>query len=382
MERILPPGADNPNKTGVSPNAADANGAAFGDKTAYPPLFSISRPELRALLTTLGEPPFRTAQVYDWLRQGVAPDQMRNVPKALREKLSAYPLGGVTIYKKLTDPVDGTNKYLFLLEDGNLVEGVLMRYHHGNTLCISTQVGCNMGCSFCASTLDGCARNLTTSELISQITAVARDEGKPEVGRAVTNVVLMGSGEPLDNYDNVLAFLWRLVGQDGLGVSPRNVSLSTCGLVPKIYRFMEEAPAVTLSISLHAHDNETRSRLMPVNRRYPIEQVVEAARAYAQKSGRRVIFEYALIAGINDRPEDAAALKTLLGGMLCHVNLIPLNSVKERNLAGSSRQQAQLFCKQLNDLGLSATVRREMGSRLDGACGQLRRHVLEKGDAL
>lgn len=326
-----------------------------------------------------GVPKFRVRQVSDWLRKGVRPAEMHNLPKGLREQLSSIPFGGATIFQKRVSPKDGTVKYLFELEDGNLVEGVLMRYSYGNTVCLSTQVGCNMGCKFCASTLEGCVRSLRPGEMLSFLAEIERDEppaeGKP---RTVTNIVLMGSGEPLDNYDNVVTFLRCVTSEQGPNISARNISLSTCGIVPKIYRLIEDAPHVTLSISLHAHSNTVRSELMPINRAYPIEQVLEAAKAYADKTGRRVVFEYALIGGTNDAEADADALAARLKGMLCHVNLIPLNPVKERGLNGVTRAHAQQFREWLEQRHISATVRREMGADIEGACGQLRRRVLNE----
>ncbi|MEA4869714.1 MAG: 23S rRNA (adenine(2503)-C(2))-methyltransferase RlmN [Christensenella sp.] len=342
-------------------------------------LADLTKPELEQLLIEWNEPKYRSNQVWTWLNRGARPEEMTNLPAVLREKLSSIPYGGVTIERKLLSQKDGTVKYLFRLEDENLVEGVLMRYHYGNTLCLSTQVGCNMGCKFCASTLDGCIRNLTAGEMIGQILAVERDEPPKEADhRTVTNLVLMGSGEPLDNYDNVVAFLNRTTAQDGLRISPRNISLSTCGIVPKIDRFLVDAPHVTLSISLHAHNDEIRSSLMPINKVYPIDSVIAAAKRYAGVTGRRVVFEYALIGGVNASMEDADALSKKLHGILCHVNLIPLNPVPERGLEGVSRAEAERFCERLTQRNISATVRREMGTDIDGACGQLRRRILHE----
>ena len=342
-------------------------------------LANLTKPQLEQLLVDLGEPKYRAGQVWAWLNKGARPEEMTSLPAALREKLSAIPYGGVTIERKLLSAKDGTVKYLFRLEDENLVEGVLMRYHYGNTLCLSTQVGCNMGCKFCASTLDGCVRDLTCGEMIGQILVVERDEPPKEADhRTVTNLVLMGSGEPLDNYDNVVAFLNRTTAQDGLRISPRNISISTCGIVPKIDQFLIDAPHVTLSISLHAHDDETRTSLMPINKVYPIDNVIAAAKRYAEATGRRVVFEYALIGGVNASMEDADALSRKLRGILCHVNLIPLNPVPERGLDGVTRAEAERFCARLTERNISATVRREMGTDIDGACGQLRRRILHE----
>lgn len=339
----------------------------------------MTEQEIADAVGAFGVPKFRIKQVVEWLRKGVRPKDMTNLPKDLRAKLETIPFGGATIYDKRVSPKDGTIKYLFELEDGNLVEGVLMRYSYGNTVCLSTQVGCNMGCRFCASTLEGCVRSLRPGEMLSFLAEIERDEppaeGKP---RTVTNIVLMGSGEPLDNYDNVVTFLRRVTSEQGPNISARNISLSTCGIVPKIYRLIEDAPHVTLSISLHAHSNEVRSELMPINKAYPIEQVLEAAKAYADKTGRRVVFEYALIGGKNDSESDADALAARLRGLLCHVNLIPLNPVKERGLDGVTRAYAHRFCEWLEARRISATVRREMGADIEGACGQLRRRVLNE----
>lgn len=332
--------------------------------------------EIAALLKDLGQPQFRARQVYDWLTRGVRPEKMTNLPKDLRAQLAELPFGGVTIDQRRLSARDGTVKYLFALEDGNLVEGVLMRYKYGNTACISTQVGCRMGCAFCASTLEGCVRNLHAGEMLGQIAAIERDEPAAAGKRTVTNIVLMGSGEPMDNLDNVVRFLKLVSGPDGMNISPRNISVSTCGLVPAIERFTELAPHVTLSVSLHAHNDEMRSKIMPVSRAYPLAALLDAARRYADVTGRRVVFEYALIRGVNASEADAIALAKRLRGIRCHVNLIPLNPVPERNLAGATRQEATAFMNWLTREHISATVRREMGTDIEGACGQLRRRVL------
>ena len=338
-------------------------------------LTEMTLDEVAKLLSDLGEPLYRAKQVYAWLVRGVLPVEMTNLPKTLREKLAALPYGAVSIFQKRLSERDGTAKFLFSLEDENLVEGVLMRYHYGNTVCLSTQVGCRMGCAFCASTLEGKVRDLHAGEMLGQIAAIEKDEPHEDGHRAVTNLVLMGSGEPLDNFENVVRFLYLVSSPDGMNISPRNISVSTCGIVPKIYEFMEKAPHVTLSVSLHAHDDETRSRIMPINRAYPIAELLKAARAYADGTGRRVVFEYALISGVNAAEQDAVALAKRLRGMRCHVNLIPLNPVPERNLSGATRQQAQQFAAWLEREHISATVRREMGTDIEGACGQLRRRV-------
>ncbi len=338
-------------------------------------LTEMTLDEVAKLLSDFGEPRYRAKQVYAWLVRGVLPAEMTNLPKTLREKLAALPYGAVSIFQKRLSERDGTAKFLFSLEDENLIEGVLMRYHYGNTVCLSTQVGCRMGCAFCASTLEGKVRDLHAGEMLGQIAAIEKDEPHEDGHRAVTNLVLMGSGEPLDNFENVVRFLYLVSSPDGMNISPRNISVSTCGIVPKIYEFMEKAPHVTLSVSLHAHDDETRSRIMPINRAYPIAELLKAARAYADGTGRRVVFEYALISGVNAAEQDAVALAKRLRGMRCHVNLIPLNPVPERNLSGATRQQAQQFAARLEREHISATVRREMGTDIEGACGQLRRRV-------
>lgn len=342
-------------------------------------LTDYTLPELQSLLNDLHQPAFRAKQVRSWLMRGVRPQEMTNLPKSLRDALDTIPFGSADISLKRISERDGTTKYLFRLSDDNIVEGVLMRYHYGNTACISTQVGCNMGCKFCASTLNGCVRNLSSGEMLGEIAAIERDEPKSDDKvRAVTNIVLMGSGEPLDNYDQVVRFLHEVTAPDGMGISPRNISVSTCGIVPKMKTFINDAPHVTLSVSLHAWNDEMRNSIMPINRAYPIDTVLDAARQYAEQTGRRVVFEYALIGGVNSSRADAEALAGKLGGMLCHVNLIPLNPVPERGLEGVSRKDAHDFCTRLNALHISATVRREMGTDIDGACGQLRRRVLDE----
>ena len=335
--------------------------------------------EITEALQSFGAPKFRTKQVKAWLKKGVRPTEMSDLPKELREKMSEIPFGGATIFRKYVSAKDGTIKYLFALEDNNIVEGVLMRYSYGNTVCLSTQIGCNMGCKFCASTLNGCVRNLRPGEMLSFLAEIEKDEPSADNNkRTVTNIVLMGSGEPLDNYDNVVKFLKRVTSSDGPNISARNISISTCGLVPKIYRFIDDAPHVTLSISLHAPNDAIRDTIMPINHAYPIDQLLTAAKTYADRTGRRVVFEYALIGGTNDSHKDAIELAKRLRGMLCHVNLIPLNPVAERGLKGVSREHAYQFCEWLNKEHISATVRREMGTDIDGACGQLRRRVLNE----
>lgn len=340
-------------------------------------LASMNIEELTALMAELGEPKFRAKQVLSWLARGVAPEGMTNVPASLKEKLSAIPFGGAKIIERKFSKRDETQKFLYELADGNIVEGVLMSYSYGNTLCISSQVGCRMGCAFCASTLNGKVRDLTAGEMLSEVTSVERlIPAAEDRKRTVTNIVMMGCGEPLDNYENTLRFLERATAADGLGISPRNISVSTCGIVPKIYSFTEDAPHITLCISLHAPNDELRRKTMPIANAYSLSELIPAAKHYADVTGRRVIFEYALIEGVNSSEEDARELARLLRGINCHVNLIPLNSVEERRLSGVTRKKAAEFAALLGRLRVSATVRRELGTDIDGACGQLRnKHI-------
>lgn len=340
-------------------------------------LASMDHKELLALMSELGEPGFRAKQVLSWLARGVRPEGMTNIPNSLREKLSQIPFGGASIIERKYSQRDETVKFLYELDDGNIVEGVLMSYSYGNTLCISSQVGCRMGCAFCASTLNGRVRDLTAGEMLSEVTAVENlIPPKADRKRTVTNIVMMGCGEPLDNYDNTIRFLKRVSAEDGLGISPRNISVSTCGIVPRIYSFTEDAPHVTLCISLHAPNDELRRKTMPIANAYSLRELIPAAKHYADVTGRRVIFEYALIEGVNSSEADAQELSKLLRGINCHVNLIPLNSVKERSLTGVTRKKAAQFAALLEKLHVSATVRRELGTDIDGACGQLRnKHI-------
>lgn len=341
-------------------------------------LASATPDEISSLLDGMNEPKFRAKQISEWLRRGVKPDEMFNIPKSLREKLNSLCFGSADIIEIRTSKKDETAKMLYELEDGNIVEGVLMRYSYGNTLCISTQAGCRMGCAFCASTLNGRVRNLTAGEMLSEVTSVERRFPQSDAKkRTVTNIVMMGCGEPLDNYDNTLRFLQRVSAEDGLCISPRNISLSTCGLVPNIYRLVDEAPHVTLCISLHAPNDEIRDKLMPINHSYKLNELIPAAKHYADVTGRRVIFEYALVDKVNSSMECARELASRLRGINCHVNLIPLNSVKERNLKGVTREYAYQFQGWLEKLHISATVRRELGTDIDGACGQLRNKYSE-----
>lgn len=343
-------------------------------------LMGLSLAELAQVLADAGEPAFRAKQVYSWLQKGEDFAGMRNLPAALREKLAGtHRALGATILKTLRSEKDGTEKYLFSLHDGNLVEGVLMRYHYGNTLCISSQVGCRMGCAFCASTLEGRVRDLTAGEMMGQVLAVNRLHAEKDK-RGVTNIVMMGSGEPLDNYENVIRFLRLVSAPEGIGVSLRNVSVSTCGLVPRIYDLARENLPITLSISLHAPTDEARQRIMPIAKTYSLEELLRACRDYVKAVGRRIVFEYALIEGVNTSLADADRLADLVRGLLCHVNLIPLNDVPERNLAAPGQKGIEAFQRRLEARGVSVTRRREMGADIQGACGQLRRkHLSQEG---
>ena len=344
-------------------------------------LLGMTGEELLAfVLNDLGESRFRAKQIREWLNRGASVGEMTNLSAALRSRLDALAVANpVRIMDAFRSRLDETEKYLYALEDGNLIEGVLMRYHHGDTLCVSTQVGCRMGCAFCASTLEGRVRNLTPGEILGQVVAVNRRIREADPARRVHNIVLMGSGEPLDNYENVVKFLRLVNDPDGLNISLRNVSLSTCGLVPRMYDFAGEGLPVTLSLSLHAPNDEVRRKIMPVANAYPYGEVIAACRNYVEKTGRRVIFEYALIKDVNCYVKQAEELARRLRGLQCHVNLIPLNDVKERELRAPSRQEVDAFLKRLQLKNISATVRREMGADIEGACGQLRRKILASG---
>ena len=331
--------------------------------------------ELKKVLSDLGEKPFRAGQVFSWLHKGAKFEEMTNLSLALRQKLSENGVDQpVSIRESRVSKLDGTEKFLFALRDGNCIEGVLMRYHYGATLCISTQVGCRMGCKFCASTLEGCVRNLTAAEMLGQVQCANRQLN----GERVHNIVLMGSGEPMDNYDQVVRFLRLVSHPEGLNIGLRHISLSTCGLVPQMKRFAEEGLPVTLSLSLHAPNDEIRKQLMPIASRYTLAETLDACRYYIEKTGRRVVFEYALVDGVNAAEENAEELSRLLRGMQCHVNLIPLNTVKERNLFGVTETQVKGFLSVLEKRHISATRRREMGDDIEGACGQLRKKVLQE----
>ena len=335
---------------------------------------SMTLPELRDFLQSMGEPAFRGKQVFSWLSRGVGSfDEMSNLPLSLRERLKeTCSLTVPSVARKQVSAKDGTIKYLWELADGNRIESVLMRYHHGNTVCVSSQVGCRMGCAFCASTIAGKVRDLTPGEILDQVIFTRKDAGAP-----VSNIVLMGIGEPMDNLDNVLKFLELVNHPDGLNIGMRHISLSTCGVLPGIRRLAELAPQLTLSVSLHAPDSETRSRLMPINRAYDVEELFSACHDYFEKTGRRISFEYAMIDGVNDQDWQADLIAKRLRGMPGHVNLIPLNDVTESPFRPSRRTAA--FQKRLESHGLTATVRRSLGGDIDAACGQLRRKA-EKGE--
>ncbi|MBQ1490161.1 MAG: 23S rRNA (adenine(2503)-C(2))-methyltransferase RlmN [Eubacterium sp.] len=330
---------------------------------------NLTPEELKQAVTELGQPAFRAKQLMDWIYKGKTSfREMHNLPEVLILALEdAYTLDPLTLMEEQVSKLDGTRKYLFGLEDGNAVESVFLRYKYGNSVCISSQAGCRMGCRFCASGINGLVRNLTAAEMLSQIMDIERITGEK-----VGHVVVMGTGEPFDNYENLARFLRLIHEPKGFGLSYRNITVSTCGLVNRIERFSEEFPQVNLAISLHAATDEERSRLMPVNRKYPLSELIEAARKTAEATGRRVTFEYALIHGENDTDEDAQKLAHLLHGMLCHVNLIPLNAVTETGFQSGGRQRAAAFSALLEQKGIPATVRRQMGADIDGACGQLR----------
>ena len=336
-------------------------------------LKSMTLEELSGFLRSKGEPAFRGRQVFTWLHKGVSSfDEMSNLSKALREKLKEQCILTVPrVAKKQVSARDGTIKYLWQMADGNCVESVLMRYHHGNTVCISSQVGCRMGCAFCASTIAGKVRNLTPAEMLDQVLFTQQDSGAE-----VSNIVLMGIGEPMDNLDNVLRFLELVNHPDGINIGMRHISLSTCGVIPGIARLAELGLQLTLSVSLHAPDSETRSKIMPVNRAYDVEALFAACHEYFQKTGRRISFEYAMIDGVNDHDWQADLIAKRLRGMPGHVNLIPLNEVTESPFRPSRRMAA--FQKQLEAQGITATVRRSLGGDIDASCGQLRRRAMEE----
>lgn len=334
---------------------------------------SMNLAEMSIFFKQLGEPAFRAKQVFQWLHRGAGSfDEMTNLSKALREKLAASCILYVPqVERKQVSAQDGTIKYLWRLRDGNCIETVLMRYHHGNTVCISSQVGCRMGCAFCASTLGGKVRNLTPAEMLDQVLFTQLDSGAP-----IRNIVLMGIGEPLDNFDTVLRFLELVNSPDGMNIGMRHISLSTCGLTEQIDKLAQHQLQLTLSVSLHAPDDETRSRIMPVNRSVGVEKLFDTCRRYFETTGRRISYEYAMIDGVNDADWQADLLASHLKGTPGHVNLIPLNNVEESPFK-PSRRVAE-FQKRLESYGITATVRRKLGGDIDASCGQLRRKQMQK----
>lgn len=332
---------------------------------------SLTLSQLKEEMEALGEKSFRARQLYEWMHVKLAEryEEMTNIPHKLLEQCrERYTY---TVLKKIRmqeSKLDGTRKYLFELADGNTVESVWMRYKHGNSVCISSQVGCRMGCRFCASTLDGLERNLLPSEMLEQIYAITR-----HTGERVSNVVVMGTGEPMDNFDNLLQFITLLTDENGLHISQRNITVSTCGIVPRMYQLADRHLQITLALSLHAATNEKRRELMPVADRYSLEELMEVCACYFEQTGRRITFEYSLVKDVNDTIEDAEQLIRLIKGLNCHVNLIPVNPIKERDYIQSERRAVEQFKEYLEKNGINATVRREMGRDIDGACGQLRR---------
>lgn len=336
---------------------------------------SLNYDELADYIVSIGEKKFRAAQLYSWMHEKLACsyDEMTNISDKLKKVLKEN-----TLYTCLEpvrvqeSQIDGTKKYLFRLYDGNLIESVFMRYHHGNSVCISSQVGCKMGCRFCASTLNGCVRNLEPSELLDQIYRI-----QSLTGERVSNIVIMGSGEPMDNYDNVVKFLGLINSDKGLNISQRNITVSTCGLVPRIKQLAELKLQITLAISLHAPNDELRKTMMPIAYTYSIEQIMDACRYYLLQTARRISFEYSLVKGVNDSPECARQLIKLVHGMNCHINLIPVNPIKERDYEQSEKNSIHNFKEILEKAGVNVTIRREMGRDIDGACGQLRQNHIE-----
>lgn len=336
---------------------------------------SLSLEELTEELVNLGEKAFRARQLYEWMHVKLSRsfDEMTNLSKGFREKCKElYDFTALHTVQVQESKLDGTRKFLFGLNDGNMVESVWMKYRHGNSVCISSQVGCRMGCRFCASTLDGLERNLCASEMLDQIYAITL-----LTGERVSNVVVMGTGEPLDNYDNLLKFIRLLTDENGLHISQRNVTVSTCGLVPEMRRLADEKLQITLALSLHAATDEKRKELMPIADRYSIKELMEACACYFKCTGRRITFEYSLVGGVNDTDEDAARLAALAGPLRCHVNLIPVNPIKERAFARSEDARIRAFQNKLEKNKINSTIRREMGGDIDGACGQLRRSCLQ-----
>lgn len=344
-------------------------------ETSRKDILSFDREELAREMDALGEKQFRARQVYEWLHVHHAQsfDEMTNLPKALREKLArGYGIPSLEMRQVLTSRIDGTQKFLFALEDGNVIESVLMRYSYGLSACISSQVGCRMGCRFCASTIGGRVRDLSAGEMVSQVTKMSLT-----AGARIGHVVIMGSGEPLDNYENLVRFLRIMGDPKGERLSLRDITVSTCGIVPNIRRLAGEGLPVTLALSLHAPSQEKRERLLPISKKYPLPEVMEAMQYYFDKTGRRITFEYSCVEGENTSVQDAQMLARLVKGMNCHINLIPVNPVSERSYRRPRMEAIQTFRSQLEKKGISVTIRREMGQDIDGACGQLRRSYLE-----
>ena len=336
---------------------------------------SMTKDELKNLMTELGEKPFRAKQIYSWLHEHLVTsyDEMGNIPGKLKEKLKDYPIAALEMVDEQVSAIDGTRKYLFRLSDGNVIESVLMRYKHGNSVCISSQVGCKMGCRFCASTIGGWTRNLLPSEMLDQIYRI-----QSITGERVSNVVVMGTGEPMDNYDHIVRFVHLLSDEDGLNISQRNITVSTCGIVPKIYELAKEKLQITLALSLHAPNDEKRQELMPIAQRYSMDEVLDACRNYFQETGRRITFEYSLVAGVNDTVEEAEKLSALVKNLNCHVNLIPVNPIKERDFVQTGKKAVERFKRVLEKNRINVTIRREMGRDINGACGQLRNDAMRE----
>ena len=337
---------------------------------------SMDLEKLTSFVASLGEKPFRAKQLYEWMHKKLASDydEMTNLPKSLKEKfLQSAAFTSLVVVDEKISLIDGTRKYLFSLSDGNIIESVLMKYNHGNSVCISSQVGCRMGCRFCASTLDGLERNLTASEMLDQIYRIQK-----LTGERVSNVVVMGSGEPMDNYDNLIDFIRLLTDENGLNISQRNITVSTCGIVPGIKKLADEDLQITLALSLHAPNDEVRKTLMPIAKRYSLSEVLPACQEYFEKTGRRLTFEYSLVSGVNDNLKEAKALADLLKGINGHVNLIPVNPIKERDYVQSDRKAILDFKNYLEKNGINVTIRREMGRDINGACGQLRKSFISK----
>lgn len=337
---------------------------------------SLTIDELKELVVKYGEKPFRAKQLYEWMHKKLASsyDEMTNLSKRFKDSISKeWPYLNLEVLEVQTSKIDGTQKYLFRLSDGNVIESVLMKYHHGNSVCISSQVGCKMGCRFCASTIGGWTRNLTPGEMLEQIYRIQAMSGE-----RVSNIVMMGTGEPMDNYDNMLKFLHMISDENGLNISQRNITVSTCGIVPRMRQLADEKLQITLALSLHASTDEKRRELMPIANKYSMDEVLDACRYYYEQTGRRLTFEYSLVGGKNDTEEDARLLSQRIKGLNCHVNLIPVNPIKERDYRQSDKKVIDKFKNKLEKYGINVTIRREMGRDIDGACGQLRKSYQDK----